>query len=223
MQRLRLAGTDIGHFDTAANLHVRLHVPARLNTNDIPEFRAFMLGERGNGDALVATRYYTIRRMDAEAGWLDIDFALHDDAGPGSHFCVTAKPGDLCGLSGPCGLGVGRAEHYLIAGDETALSAIARISESLPETATGNIFMFADVNLYGTSFRVPGGMELKWIADHERTAFFGDAAAFGKTLTVSSDKRFTWIAGERNLVGDFRPIISGVKKKRYLCVPYWGR
>lgn len=80
--------------------------------------------------AVAATRYYTIRRIDAAAGWLEIDFVLHEAPGLAGDFARLARPGDICGMSGPCGLGVKPAGHYLLAGDETALPAIAMTAVS---------------------------------------------------------------------------------------------
>ncbi|WID99544.1 iron chelate uptake ABC transporter family permease subunit [Bosea vestrisii] len=43
----------------------------------------------------VATRYYTIRRIDAAAGWVEIDFVLHEAPGPAGDFARFARPGDI--------------------------------------------------------------------------------------------------------------------------------
>jgi NADPH-dependent ferric siderophore reductase len=88
----------------------------------------------GEPGASFATRYYTIRRIDAAAGWVDIDFVLYEAPGPAGDFALSARIGDICGMSGPCGLGIKPAGRYLLAGDETALPAIAGIAERLPST-----------------------------------------------------------------------------------------
>jgi NADPH-dependent ferric siderophore reductase len=145
MQRLRLEGEALERFDTDSNLHVRLHVPAgpgvRL-ASPPPGSEAFP--PLRTGIAEIATRYYTIRRIDAAAGWVEIDFLLHEAPGPAGDFARVASPGDICGMSGPCGLGIKPAGHYLLAGDEAALPAIARIAEGLPASARGAIFIEVD-------------------------------------------------------------------------------
>lgn len=222
MQRLRLAGADLGHFDTDANLHARLHVPAQSDEASIAKFRS-LLHDGGTEADLIATRYYTIRRIDACAGWLDIDFALHACAGPGSHFACAAKPGDVCGLSGPCGLGIKKADRYLLVGDETALPAIARIAEGLPCNVTGRIILLADPALYGMAIAKPAGIHVEWIPQNARPVFFESLDALAENFANSPDHHFIWMAGEHDLLGHLRPLISGTPKARHLCVPYWTR
>ncbi len=84
-------------------------------------------------------RTYTIRRHDAAAGELDLEFVLHGDNGPASAWAAAAKPGDQVGISGP-----GRREEQvlsadwrLLAGDLSALPAIAAYLEALPADARG--------------------------------------------------------------------------------------
>ncbi len=93
-------------------------------------------GERGlewPGEA-PEMRDFTPRTFDAEAGRLTLDFVLHDEgtAGP---WAAQAKPGDMLGVGGPRGSFVveGTADWHLLIGDATALPAIARRIEELPD------------------------------------------------------------------------------------------
>ncbi|MDQ0394823.1 siderophore-interacting protein [Labrys monachus] len=81
-----------------------------------------------------ANRAYTIRHF--YPGWrtMDIDFVLHGDRGPASAWARCAMVGDVVHLGNPRG---GHrmepdARWRLLAGDETALPAIASILDALP-------------------------------------------------------------------------------------------
>lgn len=93
------------------------------------------------GDKRLDIRTYTIRRIHAQQGWFEVDFVLHEDAGPGSRWAAQATKGQQIGLSGPGGRTASPAGWMLLAGDETALPAIARIGEALPAATTGVVII----------------------------------------------------------------------------------
>ena len=78
-------------------------------------------------------RDYTPLHFDAQALELDLEFALHGE-GPAAAWAANARPGDEVGLGGPRGSMVVPAGHdaYVLAGDESALPAIARRLAELP-------------------------------------------------------------------------------------------
>lgn len=133
MRRVTLTGADVASFEGGAGLHVRLLIPPAgrdpVWPRPAPDGRT--LWPTGV-DALVR-RVYTVRRVDRLAGTLDIDMVVHaDDHAPGSHWALTAQPGDRVGLMGPGGGPPPDADWLVLAGDETALPVIARIAEGLP-------------------------------------------------------------------------------------------
>lgn len=96
-------------------------------------------------------RTYTIRRVNHATKTVDIDFVTHGATGPGSAWALTARPGDPLILIGPddrstdwrTGLDwrPGGACRFLLAGDETAVPAIASIIESLPFETKADVIM----------------------------------------------------------------------------------
>ncbi|WP_029069097.1 siderophore-interacting protein [Jonesia quinghaiensis] len=96
-------------------------------------------------------RTYTVRSIDPQANTVDVDFAIHGATGPGSSWALNAKPGDSLVLVGPDDRSIdyrsgldwrpGSACRYLLAGDETALPAIAAILESLPFETKADVFL----------------------------------------------------------------------------------
>ncbi len=82
-----------------------------------------------------ANRAYTVRRFYQGWGAMEVDFVLHGDTGPASAWARRAEVGDVVHLGAPRG---GHkvdpeARWRLLAGDETALPAIASILDALPD------------------------------------------------------------------------------------------
>lgn len=79
-------------------------------------------------------RAYTVRAFDKEAGTLTIDFARHG-SGLAEDFSANATPGQKIWIAGPknCGALPTHTDWLLLVGDETALPAMSRCLEELPE------------------------------------------------------------------------------------------
>lgn len=91
------------------------------------------------------SRTYTPRHFDASAGELTVDFVLHGE-GPASTWAAQAQPGQPMLIGGP-----GRsyavdplAQWLLIAGDESAIPAIATILETLPDSVPAEVLIEAN-------------------------------------------------------------------------------
>jgi len=72
MKRLRLTGENLEHFASSDDIHVRLYIPED-GEKDIRSLVFHADGQprdTGPGSGF-AVRYYTIRRIDRAAGWLD--------------------------------------------------------------------------------------------------------------------------------------------------------
>ncbi|WP_235500990.1 siderophore-interacting protein [Agreia sp. Leaf244] len=93
-------------------------------------------------------RTYTVRAVRAASRQIDVDVVVHPVDGPASVWAETAVVGDELIVLGPNAHHDGfhggvdflpppHAERILLAGDETALPAIAAILERLPPTASG--------------------------------------------------------------------------------------
>ncbi|WP_435736382.1 siderophore-interacting protein [Cellulosimicrobium sp. PMB13] len=184
-------------------------------------------------------RSYTVRAVRPDLRELDVDFVVHGDEGPASRFALTAEPGDRVGLLDQ---GVGynpRVEHdwTLVVADETGLPAVAGICESLPDDARGLAVVelpdLADVQ----DFRVPAGVELRWIARSDGPAsadapsVAGDHAVPGRLALeavrgadLPSAPVYAYAVGESSLVtGVRRHLVNdrGVPKTHVDFVGYW--
>ncbi len=97
-------------------------------------------------------RTYTTVAVRPEAREVDVDVVLHGDAGPASRWALAAEVGTPLVLLGPDATFDGpaggiefrpptRPHALLLAGDETALPAIAAICEDLPADAWGEVYV----------------------------------------------------------------------------------
>ncbi|PRI12200.1 siderophore-interacting protein [Leucobacter massiliensis] len=124
-------------------------------------------------------RTYSIRRIELEpdgATRFVIDFVLHlaDGAtGPASLWASRARPGQELLVVAPRrgrldGGGIefepAGARDLLLAGDETAAPAIARILEELPRDARGAAFIEVPLAEDRLAIDAPAGVELRWLA-----------------------------------------------------------
>lgn len=166
MRRVTLGGAEVAGFPSGKQgSHVKLFLP-RPGQNEpvLPT-----MGEQGPiwppADQRPFARTYTIRRFDAVAGELDLDFVLHGDNGPASAWAINAKPGDRVGIAGPGARGPIPLDMawYLFVGDETALPAISAHLETLPTSARGLAIIEVADELEIQPLIHPPQIELRWL------------------------------------------------------------
>jgi NADPH-dependent ferric siderophore reductase len=226
--RLTFSGDDIARFASNDDLHVRMYFPPE----DIekPEWPRPAPDGRilwPEPERRPATRYYTIRRIDIDSGEIDIDFVLHDHAGPGATFAANAKPGAICGMAGPLGRNIRPARWLLLAGDETALPAIARILESLGSTASGHAFIEVADSRDEIPLATPSGLAITWLhrngASPGSTNLLIDAARTVRWPNHSDV--FAWIACEARAARAIRERLrkaQNLAREQHLVVAYWN-
>ncbi|MEU2835877.1 siderophore-interacting protein [Streptomyces sp. NPDC007076] len=202
--RVTLGGAGTEGFQAhSPDEHVKLIFPDPDGTLRLPEPNGAMLS--WPRPALVS-REYTVRRYDQAAGEIDIDVAAHD-GGLASDWARAARPGDVMHLAGPPGgLIVPHAyDRYLLAGDITALPAIARRLEELPRSAKGWAFVEVVDAAEEIELSAPEGVEVRWLHRGDLPAGTGDALERAVTaVTVPEGERvYVWVAGE---AGQIKPL-----------------
>jgi NADPH-dependent ferric siderophore reductase len=119
-------------------------------------------------------RTYTIREVlgSGEDTRLAVDFVLHPGAhGPGSSWAAGAAVGDrimlLCPRRGVTWGGIefvpGDADSLLLAGDETAVPAMAAILSMLPGDSRGAAFLEVPVGGDVQPLPAPPGVAINWL------------------------------------------------------------
>ncbi|XVV14952.1 SIP domain-containing protein [Actinoplanes sp. CA-131856] len=171
------------------------------------------------------SRVYTVRRWDPGAGELDVDFVKHG-IGVGTTWAYRAEVGDRVHFFGP---GSSRAfpqnaDWLLVAGDDTAIPAIARLLDELPEGTRVQVFIEIAEDEHRQELRERPGVEVTWLvrAGAEATPLL-DAV---RNCRWWEGEPFAWIAGEQRLVRDIRRHLvedRGVPKGDVEFIGYWRR
>jgi NADPH-dependent ferric siderophore reductase len=119
-------------------------------------------------------RTYTVRAVRPERYEVDIDFAVHGDEGPASRWALHAAPGDALAVMGPDAGYAGEhggvefrppadAGCLLLAGDETAVPAIAAILERLPADTRGEALLEVPYAGDALPLTAPAGVTVSWL------------------------------------------------------------
>lgn len=229
MRRIRFRGEDLDRYAPDDNIHCKLIFPQPGDTApEWPTLAADGTPQFPKGDRRLNIRTYTLRRIDAAAGWFDVDFVLHEDAGPGSTWAAQAEPGQRIGLSGPGGSTARQAGWMLLAGDETALPAIARIGEALPADTRGAVLVEVQDAADQIPLRLPPGMTLQWL--HRGAAAPGTTTLLTSAIQASAiapgPDRYVWVGAEFDTAQAVRGWLRntlGFGGKEQLVVAYWRR
>ncbi|MGW8375715.1 siderophore-interacting protein [Streptomyces sp. ODS28] len=128
---------------------------------DIEQVRAEM-----PRDQWPVQRTYTVRHFDAAAREMWLDFVVHGDEGVAGPWARNVRPGEEVLFLGPGGAYAPSAEAdwHLLAGDESALPAIAAALEAVPENGAP---VHAVIEVAGPEeeqkLTVPAGVEVRWL------------------------------------------------------------
>jgi NADPH-dependent ferric siderophore reductase len=229
MARITLAGPDLEGFATLdAEDHVKIFPPAE--GAELPVFPTVENDRwvRSPDGPVLVFRDYTVRRFDAEAGELDLDFVLHDH-GPGGRWATTAQPGSKVGVFGPRGSLILRKDFdwLLLAADETALPALLRrIEETRPGT---RVIAFAEVADAAEEQPVStsADLELTWL--HRNGAEPGSTALLEEAVRATelpAGDGYVWVAGEADSIKPLRRYLRrelGLPKGAFDVDGYWRR
>jgi NADPH-dependent ferric siderophore reductase len=229
MRRVKLHCTDVSPF-LGAGMHVRLLLPPRGRAPVWPTMGADGRLVWPVGEDEIAVRVYTIRAVDPARSELWLDFLQHPKAGiatPGADFARDAEPGQVIGMLGPGGGDMPVADTMLLAGDESALPAIARIAAEAPAGAK----LQAIIEVANAAEEQPlpsrASLSVQWLHREAYAPGKGDMlrqTAIAALEGASSDT-FIWVACEKD---DLRAIRAALKarkhdRKRTYAAWYWER
>lgn len=173
MLRITLGGDEIDSFPAdQESAYIKLIFPAP-----------------GSDGTLMRT--YTVRHQRAEQ--FDVDFVLHDDAGPASQWAKDARPGDsiVVGGPGPKKLVDNSADWFLVIGDMTALPALSVNLEQLPADARGHAIIEVIDERDIQPLQHPAGVELHWLINPH--------PGEDSQLLVSRVRELAWLPGRPSI------------------------
>lgn len=185
-------------------------------------------------------RTYTPAAIRAEVGEIDVDFFLHEPAGPASTWAAAAAPGDRLVITGPdarmgwTGYGLhwqpGDAQRFLLVADEAALPAVRSILASLaPEASAHVILECANAADDLLSAAAPTNAHVQLLLRNSgdstaiETAVRRWGAAHGHEARTDAGF-YAWIAGESGATTTVRRYLTsdlGITKNRVSFLGYW--
>ena len=150
-------------------------------------------------------RSYTVRAFDEVTRELTLDFVVHGAAGIAGPWAAAAQPGDELLLVGPGGgyQPDATAGWHLLAGDLSAVPAIAVALERLPDDAVGRAVVEVHDARDEIDLPRPSGIELTWVhqGDQRPGVPLVDAV---RSLPWPDDDVQGFVHGEAAAVRDIR-------------------
>ncbi|MGV0626559.1 siderophore-interacting protein [Mycolicibacter minnesotensis] len=143
-------------------------------------------------------RTLTVRRVDPVAREIAIDVSVHGDHGTVGPWALGAQPGDPVYVMGPNGAYAPDpgADWHLLAGDESALPAIAAALEALPDGAVGKVFLEVAGPQDEIALTVPDGVEVHWLHRGGRADLVGQEQAGDNAPLVKAVTTAAWLPGQ---------------------------
>jgi len=185
-------------------------------------------------DVRAVMRSYTLRALRRDPDEIDIDFVLHEPAGPASRWASRAAAGDRVVLLGPA-IADNRAIRFrppqdadlvVVWGDETAVPAASAILEALPAGTRARVWL--EVQHAGDiqDLATEADAEVTWLVRESQGAE-GSPMALGPLRAAqlpSAERPYVWIAGESGQVKALRRHFVGERgfdRRRVTFVGYW--
>ena len=183
----------------------------------------FPTGEEGKD----AVRSYTIRHQRGDS--IDVDFVLHGDeghSGPAVTWAVTVQPGGeiVAGGPGPAKTLPAGMDRYLIAGDMTALPAIAVNLESLSSGASGVAVIEVQSEDDMQRIAAPDGVQVRWLVNPEpgtQPDLLADAL---REAGWEEGETYAWAAAEFGAMQALRSYLReerGLDRDHLYVSSYW--
>ena len=171
-------------------------------------------------------RPYTVRRHDVAALELDVDFALHGDAGPASRWAVNAETGDQIIATGPGGKKLLNfdADWFFLVGDITALPAICVNIEQMPRSARGYVVLEVPSAEDKLTLELPDAVELHWVIDPEAGKGSKSLLEKVRSLPFMEGQPSIWAACEFDSMRALREhfkLERSVKREHIYISSYW--
>lgn len=171
-----------------------------------------------------AARDYTPRRYDPVADELDIEFAIHHEAGPATAWAKSADVGSTLEIGGPRGSFVieDSFDWYVLIGDDTALPAIARRLEELRPSVPAIVIVQVDGKEDEIPLTTSAAVTMHWL--HGSTG--KSAVEMARDVALPAGEGFVWIAGESTWAKSLRVVFvdeRGQPGNYIRAAAYWRR
>lgn len=163
-------------------------------------------------------RDYTPRRFDRDRLELTLEFALHG-SGAASDWARQAAAGQRLRVGGPRGSMIIPTDYdwHLLVGDASALPAVHRRLEELPEGSHALVVLQADDAADRRPLASAARLDVQWVSTTQ--ALLSAVAA----LSLPPGEGFGWAAGESATMLQLRPLLleKGLPKEALKVAAYW--
>lgn len=172
-------------------------------------------------------RAYTVRAWDPLAVELTVDVVHHGEEGLAGPWAARLRPGDPVLFTGPGGAYAPSpdADWHLLAGDESALPAIAASLERLPAGVPAKVFVEINGPEEEQHLVTPGAVELVWLHRGDRPVGAALVAAVC-ALEFPPGAVHAFVHGEATFVKELRRLLRverGVPRELLSISGYWRR
>ncbi|MFB7244970.1 NADPH-dependent ferric siderophore reductase [Streptomyces populi] len=207
MQRVVLGGDTLADFATSGRTdhYVKLLFGPPGVTYPEP-FDLERVREEFPREQWPVTRTYTVRAWDPETRELSLDFVVHGDEGLAGPWALRAQPGEVVRFMGPGGAYAPdpSADWHLLAGDESALPAIAAALESLPDAAA--VRAFVEVSGPEEEQKIDSDAEIVWLYRGDRPVGAALVEAV-RALEFPEGRVHAFVHGEAGFVKELRGLL----------------
>jgi NADPH-dependent ferric siderophore reductase len=172
-------------------------------------------------------RTYTVRKWLPEVPEMWIDFVTHGDEGVAGPWAMRAKPGDRFLFMGPGGgyAPSPAADWHLLAGDESALPAIAAALDGMPEGATVKAFIEVGDPAERQPLETRAAADVTWLVRDGRPV--GEALVEAvRGLEFPAGLVHAFVHGEATFVKELRGLLRrerGLPLDQLSISGYWRR
>ena len=228
MVRVVVGGAAIGalHAGVHTDHYVKIQFPLPGVAYPVP-FDLAAIRESLPREQWPVVRTYTVRRWVPAEPEMWIDFVVHGDEGVAGPWAANAKPGDPVYFMGPGG-GYSPdpdADWHLLAGDESALPAIAAALEGMPPGVPVKAFVeVADVS-EEQKLETAADAEIVWL--HRDGRPVGDLLVEAvRELAFPAGQVQAFVHGEATFVKELRRhlrIDRGLPMSQLSISGYWRR
>lgn len=226
MHRLVLGGTGLDEFFMGdyTDHYVKLQFPHSDVSYPEPFNIATIRAELPR-EQWPISRTYTVRAWDPAARELTIDFVIHGDRGVAGPWAASARVGDQIAFLGPGGAYAPdpHADRHLLAGDESALPAIAAAVERMPPGAEFHALIEVASTKEEQKVTSSDGRGVVWLhrGEHRVGAQLVDAV---RALSLPDGDLQAFVHGEAGFVKELRRYLRmerGVPRERLSISGYW--
>jgi NADPH-dependent ferric siderophore reductase len=149
-------------------------------------------------DKRPSVRTMTVRHVDVAAREVTVDIVVHGEHGVAGAWVASAQPGQPIYLMGPGGAYTPdpAADWHLLAGDETALPAIAAALEALPAKAIGKAFIEVAGPEDEIPLAAPESVEVNWVYRGGRADLVPEERAGDFAPLIEAVTNAEWLPGQ---------------------------